>query len=276
VGKYFRIEPDMLIAIEETLLSADMGVELTESLIDRLRLLDRKEADNLNDILKAEIKALIHQDAPVSESHSKPWIILIIGVNGTGKTTSIAKLAHRFMADGRRVLMVAADTFRAAAYDQLKFWAERTGADFVGNPQGKDPSSVVFDAVKAAQAKGHDIVLIDTAGRLHTKSNLMAELDKIKRVVSKLVPSAPHEIWLVLDGNTGQNGIAQAQEFMNAIGVTGIILTKLDGTAKGGAVLAIHQKLNIPIRYLGVGEQLDDLVEFEPTEFIEALLSVPG
>jgi len=276
VGKYFRIEQDMLTAIEETLLAADMGVELTESLIDRLRLLDRKEADNLNDILKAEMKALIHQGTPVFSSHSKPWIILIIGVNGTGKTTSIAKLAYRYIAEGKQVLMVAADTFRAAAYDQLKIWAERTGADFVGNPQGKDPSSVVFDAIKSAQAKGHDIVLIDTAGRLHTKSNLMAELGKIKRVIGKLIPAAPHEIWLVLDGNTGQNGIAQAQEFMNSIGVTGIILTKLDGTAKGGAVLAIHQKMNIPIRYLGVGEQLGDLVEFELAEFIDALLSVPS
>jgi fused signal recognition particle receptor len=276
VGKYFRIEPDMLTTIEETLLAADMGVELTGSIIDRLRQLNRQEAGNLNEILKAEIEALIHQDPPVSAGRTKPWIILIVGVNGTGKTTSIAKLAHRYIAEGKQVLMVAADTFRAAAYDQLKIWAERTDADFVGNPQGKDPSSVVFDAVKSAQAKGHDFVLIDTAGRLHTKSNLMAELGKIKRVIGKLIPAAPHEIWLVLDGNTGQNGLAQAQEFMNLVGITGIILTKLDGTAKGGAVLAIHQKLNIPIRYLGVGEQLDDLVEFEANEFIDALLSVPS
>ena len=276
VGRYFRIKPELLTTIEETLLAADMGVELTENIVDRLRQLNRQEAGNLNEILKAEIKTLVRQDAPISAGYSKPQIILVVGVNGTGKTTSIAKLAYYYIAAGKRVLMVAADTFRAAAYDQLKIWAERTGADFVGNPQGKDPSSVVFDAIKSAQAKGHEIVLIDTAGRLHTKSNLMAELAKIKRVIGQLSPAAPHEIWLVLDGNTGQNGIAQAQEFLNSIGVTGIILTKLDGTAKGGVVLAIHQKLNIPIRYLGVGEQLGDLVEFEPAEFIDALLSVSG
>jgi fused signal recognition particle receptor len=273
LGKFFRIEKDILTSIEETLLAADLGVELTEVLVDRLKKIDRKNAEKLEDILKSEIKSLIKTEIEISETESKPRIILFVGVNGTGKTTTIGKLAYKFKGEGKRVLMVAADTFRAAAYDQLKIWADRAHADFMGNPKGKDPSSVVFDAVKSALAKGHDVVMIDTAGRLHTKSNLMEELAKTKRVIAKLIPDAPHDIWLVLDGNTGQNGIAQAREFMNSVGITGIILTKLDGTAKGGAVLAIHHKFHVPIRYLGVGEQIDDLVEFELNSFVDALLS---
>ena len=273
LGKYFRIDAGLLNTIEDTLIASDMGVELTDILIDRLKKVDRRESANLAEILKTEIKLLINPETAIEETQTKPRVILFVGVNGTGKTTSIGKLAQKFTTDGERVLTVAADTFRAAAYDQLKVWAERSGADFLGNPKGKDPSSVAFDAIKSALVKGHDIVMIDTAGRLHTKSNLMGELAKIKRVIAKQIPDAPHDIWLVLDANTGQNGIVQAREFMKAVGVTGIVLNKLDGTAKGGVVLAIHHKLSIPIRYMGVGEQIDDLVEFDPNDFVDALLS---
>ncbi|MDO9549055.1 MAG: signal recognition particle-docking protein FtsY, partial [Candidatus Marinimicrobia bacterium] len=274
LGKYFRIDDALLTSIEDTLIASDLGVDLTDILIDRLKKVDRRESANLAEILKTEIKSLIDTEIPIDETETKPRVILFVGVNGTGKTTSIGKLAHRFQTQGKKVMLVAADTFRAAAYDQLKVWAERSGAEFLGNPKGKDPSSVAFDAIKSALVKGHDIVMIDTAGRLHTKSNLMDELAKIKRVIARQIPDAPHDIWLVLDANTGQNGIIQAREFMKAVGVTGIILSKLDGTAKGGVVLAIHHKLSIPIRYLGVGEQIDDLVEFDPTDFVEALLRV--
>ncbi|MBN2601130.1 MAG: signal recognition particle-docking protein FtsY [Candidatus Marinimicrobia bacterium] len=274
LGKYFRIDNELLSSIEDTLIASDLGVELTDVLIERLKKVDRREAANLAEILKTEMKSLIKPEILVEEAEIKPRIILFVGVNGTGKTTSIGKLAHMFQSQGKKVMVVAADTFRAAAYDQLKVWAERSGAEFLGNPKGKDPSAVTFDAVKSAVAKGHDIVMIDTAGRLHTKSNLMEELGKIKRVIAKQIPEAPHDIWLVLDANTGQNGIVQAQEFLKSVGVTGIILSKLDGTAKGGVVLAIHHKLSIPIRYLGVGEQIDDLVEFDPADFVDTLLKV--
>ena len=273
LGKYFRIDSDMLTSIEETLIASDLGLDLTDILIDRLKNVDRREAEKLEDILKSEMKSLIKTGEDIPDTDAKPRVMLFVGVNGTGKTTSIGKLARKFTSEGKKALIIAADTFRAAAYDQLKVWADRADADFMGNPKGKDPSSVAYDAIKSALAKGHEIVLIDTAGRLHTKSNLMDELAKIKQVITKQIPDAPHDIWLVLDANTGQNSIIQAQEFMNAVGVTGIILTKLDGTAKGGVVLAIHHKLSIPIRYLGVGEQIDDLIEFDPNSFVDALLS---
>jgi len=274
LGKYFRIDNELLASIEDTLIASDLGVDLTDVLIERLKKVDRRESANLAEILKTEMKLLISSEIPIDETETIPRVILFVGVNGTGKTTSIGKLAHQFQSQGKKVMVVAADTFRAAAYDQLKVWAERSGAEFLGNPQGKDPSAVTFDAIKSAMAKGHDIVMIDTAGRLHTKSNLMEELGKIKRVIAKQIPEAPHDIWLVLDANTGQNGIVQAQEFLKAVGVTGIILSKLDGTAKGGVVLAIHHKLSIPIRYLGVGEKINDLVEFDPADFVDALLKV--
>lgn len=273
LGKYFRIDDSLLNSIEETLIASDMGIDLTDILIERLKNVNRKESVNLAEILKTEIKSLINTKIPSNEIQTKPRVILFVGVNGTGKTTGIGKLAKQFRSQGKKVMLVAADTFRAAAYDQLKVWAERSGADFLGNPQGKDPSAVAFDAIKSALAKGHDVVMIDTAGRLHTKSNLMEELAKIKRVIAKQIPDAPHDVWLVLDANTGQNGIIQAQEFMKAVGVTGIILNKLDGTAKGGIVLAIHHKLKIPVRYLGVGEKIDDLIEFDPGSFVDALLA---
>lgn len=272
LGKFFRIDGKTLSKIEETLISADLGVELTEILINKLKSIDRKESSYLKDILRNEILTLIRKGESVLIQETKPYVILIVGVNGTGKTTTIGKLAAMFAKNGKQVMVAAADTFRAAAYDQLKIWAERSGAEFMGNPQGKDPSAIAFDATKSAIAHSWDILLIDTAGRLHTKSNLMEELAKVKRAIKKVMPSAPHDIWLVLDASMGQNGIIQTQEFVKAVGVTGLVLTKLDGTAKGGVVLAINHQMEIPIRYIGIGEKIDDLIEFNPENFVGALL----
>ncbi|HPX99813.1 MAG TPA: signal recognition particle-docking protein FtsY [Candidatus Marinimicrobia bacterium] len=274
LGRFFRLDEKTLEEIEETLIQTDLGVELTENLIERLRKVDRQEATRLNEILQNELSALIQPAVTTEKNFAKPTVILIVGVNGTGKTTTIGKLAAKYASEGQRVLICAADTFRAAAYEQLRIWAERSGVEFIGNPQGKDPSAIAFDAARAAQARNADILLIDTAGRLHTKSNLMEELAKVKRVIGKVIPDAPHEVWLVLDATVGQNGILQAREFQKAIGITGLILTKLDGTAKGGIALAIHRELNIPIRFLGVGEKLTDLVEFDPNQYIRDLLNI--
>ena len=274
LGRFFRLDEKTLEEIEETLIQTDLGVELTENLIERLRKVDRQEATRLNEILQNELSALIQPAVTTKSNFTKPTVILIVGVNGTGKTTTIGKLAAKYASEGQRVLICAADTFRAAAYEQLRIWAERSGVEFIGNPQGKDPSAIAFDAARAAQARDADILLIDTAGRLHTKSNLMEELAKVKRVIGKVIPDAPHEVWLVLDATVGQNGILQAREFQKAIGITGLILTKLDGTAKGGIALAIHRELNIPIRFLGVGEKLTDLVEFDPNQYIRDLLNI--
>ncbi|HOO13834.1 MAG TPA: signal recognition particle-docking protein FtsY [Candidatus Marinimicrobia bacterium] len=274
LGRFFRLDEKTLEEIEETLIQTDLGVELTENLIERLRKVDRQEATRLNEILQNELSALIQPAVTTEKNFAKPTVILIVGVNGTGKTTTIGKLAAKYASEGQRVLICAADTFRAAAYEQLRIWAERSGVEFIGNPQGKDPSAIAYDAARAAQARNADILLIDTAGRLHTKSNLMEELAKVKRVIGKVIPDAPHEVWLVLDATVGQNGILQAREFQKAIGITGLILTKLDGTAKGGIALAIHRELNIPIRFLGVGEKLTDLVEFDPNQYIRDLLNI--
>ncbi|MFA4922095.1 MAG: signal recognition particle-docking protein FtsY [Candidatus Neomarinimicrobiota bacterium] len=274
LSRFFRLEEKTLEEIEETLIQTDLGVNLTEILTDRLRKVDRQENARLNEILCEELSRLIQPLAVNNPVHPKPTVILIVGVNGTGKTTTIGKLAAKYKAKDQRVLICAADTFRAAAFEQLYIWAERSGVEFIGNPQGKDPAAIAYDAARAAQARNFDVLLIDTAGRLHTKSNLMEELAKVKRVITKVIPSAPHEVWLVLDATVGQNGILQAREFQKAIGVTGLILTKLDGTAKGGIALAIHHELNIPIRFLGIGEKLTDLVEFEPQEYIRSLLEI--
>ncbi len=270
-GKFFTVDETILDDIEAALLSADIGVDLTEELIKKLKLVKKSESTRLNDILKDELKTLI-KPKQHEVQNVKPRVILMVGVNGTGKTTSIGKLSSLFTKQGKNVLIAAADTFRAAAYDQLKIWSVRSGVEFLGNPQGKDPAAVAFDAARSAVAKNKDVLIIDTAGRLHTKSNLMQELAKMKKVIKKVIPEAPHDVWLVLDSTIGQNSILQAQEFTKSVGVTGLILTKLDGTAKGGVVLAIHKKLNIPIYYLGVGEQLDDMVEFDSEKFINALL----
>lgn len=274
LSRFFRLEEKTLEEIEETLIQTDLGINLTEILTDRLRKVDRQENARLNEILCEELSRLIQPLAVNNPVHPKPTVILIVGVNGTGKTTTIGKLAAKYKAKDQRVLICAADTFRAAAFEQLYIWAERSGVEFIGNPQGKDPAAIAYDAARAAQARNFDVLLIDTAGRLHTKSNLMEELAKVKRVITKVIPSAPHEVWLVLDATVGQNGILQAREFQKAIGVTGLILTKLDGTAKGGIALAIHNELNIPIRFLGMGEKLTDLVEFEPQEYIRSLLEI--
>ncbi len=273
IRKFIKVDEDVLEQIEETLLTADMGVDLTEKLIDKLRKVNKSEAAKLQDILKEEMKNLIHHTPALEKDDVKPKIIFLIGINGTGKTTTIGKLANKYKNEGKSVMMAAADTFRAAAFEQLEVWAKRAEVAFAGASDSKDPAAVAFDAVKKAAQEDIDILLVDTAGRLHTKSNLMEELKKVKRVANKAMAGAPHEIWLVIDANIGQNGIVQAQKFMDAVGVTGLILTKLDGTAKGGAVLAIHDKLNIPIKYLGVGEKIDDILEFEPQAFIDELLS---
>ncbi len=273
IRKFIKVDEDVLEQIEETLLTADMGVDLTEKLIDKLRKVNKSEAAKLQDILKEEMKNLIHHTPALEKDDVKPKVIFLIGINGTGKTTTIGKLANKYKNEGKSVMMAAADTFRAAAFEQLEVWAKRAEVAFAGASDSKDPAAVAFDAVKKAEQENIDILLVDTAGRLHTKANLMEELKKVKRVANKAMAGAPHEIWLVIDANIGQNGIVQAQKFMDAVGVTGLILTKLDGTAKGGAVLAIHDKLNIPIKYLGVGEKIDDILEFEPQAFIDELLS---
>lgn len=266
--------------IEEILLSADIGVTTTGQIIRDLEQRVKKEKitdpARLNGVLEEIVEQrLVAIDAVNLEdrvSTARPFVILVVGVNGTGKTTTIGKLAHRFARSGRRVLLAAADTFRAAAASQLEIWAQRTDVDIVRQMEGADPAAVVFDALESAKSKNIDVVLIDTAGRLHTKTNLMEELKKIRRVVEKQIPEAPHATLLVLDAGTGQNAIQQAKEFSNAVGVTGLVLTKLDGTAKGGVVIAIQNELKIPVAYIGVGEKVEDLEPFRVHDFVGAIL----
>lgn len=259
--------------LEEALLAADVGVETTRMLLERARarLGDRRDAAALRLALRREVECLLAGEPP-PEPRVKPWVVLVTGVNGVGKTTTVGKLAARHVAAGRRVLLVAADTFRAAAISQLAVWAERTGADLVRHAAGSDPAAVVFDGMKAALARGVDTVLIDSAGRLHTRTPLMEELRKLKRVIERELPGAPHEILLVLDATTGQNAVSQAAVFTEAVDVTGIVLTKLDGTARGGVALAIRHRLGIPIRFIGIGEGIEDLRPFDAAEFAEAML----
>ncbi len=274
LGTGRRVDAAMLDELEEILLSADLGLDTTEKVIEALRQRIRGDADTpLEQLIEEELLALLHgasaelrQPAP-----GEPRVVLVVGVNGSGKTTTAAKLAARGKAEGRSVLLVAADTFRAAAAEQLEVWAGRAGVDLVRAAAGADPAAVAFDGLSAALARGHDLVLVDTAGRLHNKKNLMLELDKITRVLSRKVPTAPHEVLLVLDGTTGQNALSQARIFTEATGVTGLVLTKLDGTARGGIALAIHQELGIPVRWIGVGEQLADLEPFDASLYARAL-----
>ena len=277
-----KLDDDALEAIEETLIQADIGVDATMRIIDRLceRIRDGGVSDDPEDmvrrLLREEILSILHgagSDIPVSASPGPgaPYVILVVGVNGTGKTTTIGKLARRYTADGKRVLLAACDTFRAAAIDQLKIWARRANADIVSHRPGADAASVAFDAVSAARARGADVVIIDTAGRLHTRVNLMEELKKIRRVVGKCLEGSPHETLLVLDATTGQNALAQARQFHKDLGITGLVLAKLDGTAKGGVVVAIADDLGLPVRLVGLGEGLDDLVDFDPEAFVNAL-----
>ncbi len=272
-----EIDDDLLEQLEEILFTSDLGVATTQELIERVQEgLARKELDQ-PDKLKKALKEFIRQFLDVPEisrsmpNPGEPYVIMMVGVNGVGKTTTIAKLGHQVREEGKSVMFVAGDTFRAAAAEQLQVWGERVGAEVVKQKQGSDPSAVVFDGLSSALAKGTDVVLIDTAGRLHTKINLMEELEKIQRVVKKKLPGGPHEVWLVLDATTGQNAISQAEWFHKVIGVTGIILTKLDGTAKGGIVAGICHELKIPIKFIGIGEKMDDLRPFSASEFVEAI-----
>jgi fused signal recognition particle receptor len=257
-------------ALEEALISADVGVAAADQIVQAVKS-KRTRGESLRDLVKDEIRRILQEaDAPATNSH-RPHVVMIVGVNGTGKTTTVGKLARLMKASGRAPMICAADTFRAAAVEQLEIWANRAGVDFVRARTGADPAAVVFDALAAGKARGRDVVLVDTAGRLHTRVNLMTELDKIRRVAAREVEGAPHEVLLVLDATVGQNGLAQAREFTNVAGVTGIVLTKLDGTAKGGIAVAIAHDLKLPIRYVGVGEAIDDLVPFSPDEYVDAL-----
>ena len=262
---------------EELLIEADVGVGLAMELLDRARDRARgaRSADEVFEALKADILDVLNavEDVSNGASRHKPLVVLVVGVNGAGKTTSIAKLAALFNAEGKRVILAAADTFRAAAIEQLQHWGERAGADVIAHKQGGDPAAVAFDAMEAALARGADVLIVDTAGRLHTKSNLMEEMKKIGRVLGRVDDAAPHEVLLVLDATTGQNGLVQAKEFTQAVGCTGIVLTKLDGTAKGGVVLAIARELGLPVRFVGTGEGMGDLSPFAPEEFVDALFS---
>lgn len=272
-----EITSDLLDELEEILFTSDMGVATTQQLIDSVRervaRRELKDLDRLKEVLRNHIHSFL-EVSPVEHplpAPGEPLVILVIGVNGVGKTTTIGKAAHFFKSEGKKVMLVAADTFRAAAVEQLVIWGDRVGAEVIRQDTGSDPSAVVFDAITAAISRKFDVVLVDTAGRLHTKTNLMAELEKIHRVSGKKLPGAPHEVWLVLDATTGQNAISQAEMFNKAIGVTGIILTKLDGSAKGGIVVGVSRQFGIPIKYIGVGEKLDDLRPFNAKDFVQAI-----
>jgi fused signal recognition particle receptor len=264
------VNVDTLDALEELLIMADVGVAATDEIVEAVRTRARR-GDSLRDVVKQEILRIFNDVPPQPGTGARPHVVLIVGVNGTGKTTTVGKLANQIKSAGGAPLICAADTFRAAAVDQLQVWADRARVDMVRAREGSDPAAVVFDALVASKARGRDTVLVDTAGRLHTRTNLMNELDKIKRVAEREVPGAPHEVLLVLDATVGQNGLAQAREFMHVAGVNGIVLTKLDGTAKGGVAVAIAHDLKLPIRYVGVGESIDDLLPFSPSEYVEAL-----
>lgn len=271
-----ELDPEIVGQLEKVLLTADIGVRTSEKLLEEIRTsLSRKEltdSDAIWAFLKKRSAEILAQDVPAVDFGSqKPFVLLTIGVNGSGKTTTIGKLAAKLAASGKKVMLGAGDTFRAAAAEQLEIWAGRTGSSIVRGKEGADPSSVLFDAVKKGVAEGVDVVICDTAGRLHTKTDLMQELEKVRRVVSKAAPGAPHETWLVIDSTSGQNAIAQAQIFTKAMQVSGIVLTKLDGTAKGGVILGIADQLKLPVRYVGIGERVEDLREFDAEEFVEAL-----
>ncbi len=272
-----EIDEALLDELEEILFTSDLGVAATQDIIDRVRdKVARKElrdAGKLKDALKQEMLSflMVPEDRRSVPALGEPRVIMVVGVNGVGKTTTIGKAASHFKEDGKTVLLAAADTFRAAAVEQLVIWGERTGCEVIRQREGADPSAVAFDAVSAAVGRGVDAVLIDTAGRLHTRSNLMEELQKTRRVVGRKLPGAPHEIWLVLDATTGQNAVSQARIFHEALGITAIVLTKLDGTAKGGVVVGICRELGLPIRYIGIGEKVDDLRPFDSRAFVDAI-----
>ncbi|HLP35456.1 signal recognition particle-docking protein FtsY [Lacibacter sp.] len=279
------VDAEVLDNLEEALVSADVGIETTVEIIERIEARVAKDkyinTSELNSILQQEIENIL-VDAPADTTYSnfdlpagkRPFVLMVVGVNGVGKTTTIGKLAHHFTQAGKKVMLGAADTFRAAAVDQLTIWSERAGVPIVKREMGSDPASVAFDAVSSAVAKDIDVLIIDTAGRLHTKTHLMEELSKIKRVIQKVIPDAPHDVLLVLDGSTGQNAIEQAKHFTAATDVTGLVITKLDGTAKGGVVLAIAHQFKIPVKFIGVGEKVEDLLVFDKHEFADSLFNL--
>jgi fused signal recognition particle receptor len=274
-----EIDRSTLDDLEATLIGADLGTTTTHEVLENLRLkADRKQikdGDELKRLLKEELLTILNASntQPVKAVDGSPEVIVVVGVNGTGKTTTIGKLSQVFRSNGKTVLLCAADTFRAAAIEQLDIWGQRTGTEVIKTKAGGDPSAVLFDALQAAAARKTDYVIVDTAGRLHTKSNLMAELEKMRRTAQRIIPGAPHETLLVMDATTGQNGLQQARQFTQSAGVTGIVLTKLDGTAKGGVVVAISRELGVPVRYVGVGEKVGDLLPFNPQDFVESLFS---
>jgi fused signal recognition particle receptor len=264
------LDVDTLDALEELLISADLGMTASAAVIAAVKAQPR-DGTSLRDLVKREIRRIFNAvDTPIAVGN-RPKVVLIVGVNGTGKTTTVGKLANLLRAQGQQPLICAADTFRAAAVEQLDIWAKRAGVDMIRAREGSDPAAVVFDAISSGKAKGRDPILVDTAGRLHTRVNLMQELEKIRRIAAREVPGAPQEVLLVLDATVGQNGVAQAREFTNVAGVNGIVLTKLDGTAKGGVAVAIANDLKLPIRYVGVGEKIDDLVPFSAEEYVDGL-----
>jgi fused signal recognition particle receptor len=273
-----KIDAEILDELETRLITADVGVAATTQILDELRKrVARKELNDVNALLKALHTAMLDILRPVEQPLAidpriKPYVILVVGINGAGKTTTIGKLAHRLLAERHTVMLAAGDTFRAAAREQLEIWAERNRVPIIAQQGGAEPAAVIYDGLQAAKARNIDVLIADTAGRLHTQTHLMDELKKVKRVLARLDPTAPHEVLLVLDGTIGQNAVAQAEEFNKGLGVTGLVITKLDGTAKGGVVLAIAQKLKIPIRFVGVGEQSEDFGVFNASEFVSALL----
>ena len=273
---YTEIDDDFYDELEEKLILSDMGMDAATEAVDALRTAVKKEkiksVEEARTVLKRILAEMLNVGSTELELSVKPAVVLVIGVNGVGKTTSIGKMAHQLRESGKKVLLCAADTFRAAAADQLEIWAERSGTAIVRQDEGADPAAVVFDAIAAAKARKTDVILCDTAGRLHNKANLMNELNKISRVLSRELPDSSREVLLVLDGATGQNGLVQARQFREIAGVTGIVLTKLDGTAKGGIVIAVAKELGIPVKYIGVGEKIDDLMPFDAEKFVEALI----
>ena len=270
-----KIDESFLDELEEALIASDVGMETTtlvlKDLKERFKRKELSTADQVRTRLKELLFEILSARSAEFLAAAAPAVVLVVGVNGTGKTTTIGKLAYRLQAQGKKVMLAAGDTFRAAASEQLTVWGERAGIPVIKHQEGADPAAVVFDAVVAARARAVDVLLVDTAGRLHTKSNLMEELKKVKRVLARELPGAPHETLLVLDGNTGQNSLVQAKMFHEAVGVTGIVLTKLDGTSKGGIVFAIDKELPIPVKFIGIGEAIEDLREFQPREFVDAL-----
>jgi len=277
VGLHKKIDQELLDELEEILIKADVGPSTTARIVEGLKKEATKNkieaSEKVTDLLKDQVASILAAGEALSNDLCSPHVIMMVGVNGTGKTTSIAKLAKDFKDQKKKVLVAACDTFRAAAGEQLGLWAERVGVEMVGSMPNQDPASVAFDAIKSASARGFDVVIADTAGRLHTKINLMEELKKIKRVMGKALPGAPHEVLLVIDATTGQNGLSQVRMFKDAVGVTGIFLTKLDGTAKGGIMIAIADEFKVPVKYVGLGEKPDDFLRFDPVWFAEALFT---